>query len=113
MGPNYNFMGHGYSGGNFAPISNKIVVKSLEDALRRYADFNSEMLYVDANQNLLYNIYTDVRGEKTYDIFEVKKREPVDVKNNNDAIMEKLNELSVKVEELYGKRNVEQTGSKQ
>lgn len=112
------FNRNGYMGpanNNFAPVSNKIIVKNLEDALRRYADFDSEMLYIDANQNLLYNVYTDVRGEKTYDIYEVKKIEPVKEQTvNNDTInqiLNKLENLSNKVEDLYAKRDVEQTAT--
>lgn len=108
---NRNWMG---PQNNFAPTSNKIVVKSLEDALRRYADFNSEMLYIDANKNLLYNVYTDVRGEKTYDVYEVRKQEQpqTNQQTDNDKIMSMLQELNTKVEDLYGKYNAQQTGSK-
>lgn len=98
---------------NFSPMSNKIVVQSLEDALRRFADFDSDMVYWDANQNLMYNVYTNVRGEKSFDIYEFKKVEPVKPKQDDGSlqiIMDKLNDLNNKVEELYGKYDVKQTG---
>ena len=99
---------------NFSPMSNKIVVQSLEDALRRFADFDSDMVYWDANQNLMYNVYTNVRGEKSFEIYEFKKVEPIKPKQETDGslqlIMDKLNELNNKVEELYGKYDVKQTG---
>lgn len=99
---------------NFSPMSNKIVVQSLEDALRRFADFDSDMVYWDVNQNLMYNVYTNVRGEKSFEVYEFKKVEPVKSKQNTDSsleiIMNKLNELNNKVEELYGKYDVKSTG---
>ena len=95
-------------------MSNKIVVQSLEDALGRFADFDSDMVYWDANQNLMYNVYTNVRGTKSFEVYEFKKVEPVKPKSEGDAslqlIMDKLNELNNKVEELYGKYDVKSTG---
>ena len=109
MNPNY--MG---PRNNFAPTSNKIVVKNLEDALRRYADFNSEMLYIDANQNLLYNVYTDNIGGKSYDVYEVVKKDKPDYNQRTEdyqKIMSQLNDLSRKIEDLYGKYNAGETAN--
>lgn len=70
--PNFN-NGYGY-GGMFngmqpqapSPKTNVILVTSLEDALSRYAEPNSNMVYFDQDKPLAYNIMTDIQGRKTH-----------------------------------------------
>jgi hypothetical protein len=87
------------------PQTNKIVVNSLEEALGSYSDFNSNITYWDRNQNLLYDVYTDGRGQKTYDIFEVKLR--TNLPKTNDDYDARLKTLEQKMEEIYGKHNAQ------
>lgn len=59
--------------GNFQPQmtqqpmrTNKIFVTSLEDALNRYAEPNTIMVYRHQDEKFEYEITTDVQGKKTY-----------------------------------------------
>ena len=113
---NYNGMGYpnnGYPGGQLAPMSNKIVVTSLQDALSRYADFNSDMAYWDVDKNVIYNVYTNVRGEKQYEVFTITKQSMEQPKSNTqyDDLLAKINEIGKKVDDLYGKYNVKQSST--
>ena len=66
-------------GTNYAPQqqtqmrTNKIYVMSLEDALNRYADPNTIMLYRQQDEAFEYEIATDSFGKKTYKVFEVRQ----------------------------------------
>lgn len=67
-----NFPYYGY--GNIQPQpmrTNKIFVTSLEDALNRYADNNTIMVYRHQDENLEYEITTDSYGKKTYKTFKL------------------------------------------
>jgi len=52
--------------------TNKIFVTSLEDALNRYADPNTVILYRHQDEKYEYEITTDGFGKKTYKTFEIK-----------------------------------------
>lgn len=54
------------------PKTNKILVTSLTDALGRTAEPNTEILYIDQDNPLLYQISIDMQGRKTYRTFEIK-----------------------------------------
>ena len=97
-----------YSQQNFNRNTNKFTVNSLEEALSRYTDFNSNIVYWDSQRNILYDVYTDGRGNKTYDIFEVSriKTETSNVQTNNYE--ERFKSIESKLEELYGKYNAQQ-----
>lgn len=53
------------------PRTNKIFVTSLEDALNRPADPNSEVIYLDQDKPFLYQVMNDMQGRKTYKTFEL------------------------------------------
>ena len=51
--------------------SNKIFVTSIEDALSRYAEPNSEMIYLNQDKPLLYEIKTDSQGRKMVNAYNI------------------------------------------
>lgn len=80
MNQNY---GYGYNngyGGNYGsgygapapaptynpqPATNKIYVTSAEDAMQRFANPNSVMVYVLQDESAIFEVYTDAQGRKT------------------------------------------------
>ena len=58
-------------GNSSVPKTNMIMVTSLEDAMLRYAEPNSNMLYIDQDKPLGYRIMTDMQGRKTYKIVDL------------------------------------------
>lgn len=54
------------------PRTNKILVTSLTDAMSRTAEPNTEILYIDQDNPLLYQVSIDMQGRKTYRTFEIK-----------------------------------------
>lgn len=51
--------------------SNKIFVTSIDDALSRYADPNSEMIYLNQDKPLLYEVKTDSQGRKMVNTYNI------------------------------------------
>lgn len=47
------------------PKTNKIYVTGIEDATSRMAEPNSEMLYRHQDDQILYEVFTDLQGKKT------------------------------------------------
>lgn len=101
----------------FVPITNKVFVSSLEDALNRPADYNSQMVYFDQNKDVLYDVCTNGRGEKSWAIINLALGETsASAMNaqqaNNDRLLQRISELEKKLEEVVnGKHNVEQTNA--
>lgn len=54
------------------PKSNKIWVTSLEDALARAVEPNSEYIYLHQDQPLLIEVKTDIQGKKVTRVLELK-----------------------------------------
>jgi hypothetical protein len=100
----------------FVPTSNKQFVDSLEHALSLPADYNSENVYFDKNIDVMYNICTNGRGEKSYTILEIKvKNTQNNAQSGADLYAvydERLKRLEHDMEVLNGKYNVEQTNTK-
>ena len=70
--------------------TNKIYVMSLEDALNRYADPNTIILYRQQDEKYEYEVTTDVYGKKTYAIYEIKPYSaPQDTKQTQSDIVSK------------------------
>lgn len=46
------------------PSTNKIYVVSAEDAMSRYAQPNTVMFYVQQDETMVYEVYTDMQGKK-------------------------------------------------
>ena len=84
--------------------TNKIFVTSLEDALNRNAEPNSEVVYLHQDQNLLFEIKTDMQGRKTYQTYQfapykAESTAPVEAptfvtKKEFDELVQKVNELT-------------------
>lgn len=111
--PNYG-SSTGTQFNQFVPISNKTFVSSLEDALNRPCEYNSQMVYFDQNKDVLYDICTNGRGEKSWAIINLTLGETSASARANhqvttDKLLQKINELEQKLEVLNGKYNAQQT----
>lgn len=94
--------------------TNKIFVTSLEDALNRYADPNTVILYRHQDEKLEYEITTDGYGKKTYKTLEVRpysapqeqKQGMTDTisKSEFDAVKSRLDSLEKEVLKKYKKQ---------
>lgn len=115
--------------GNYAPQmaqptqmrTNKIFVTSLQDALNRYADPNTVILYCHQDEQLEYEITTDNQGKKTYKTLEIRPYSaPQDTKQERtatiskeefDAVKSRIDNLEREVIEHYKEeRKVEKNG---
>lgn len=68
-------------GGNFQAQppqmrTNKIYVTSLEDALNRYAEPNTIIVYRHQDEKLEYEIMTDIQGKKSYKVLKLSDFTP-------------------------------------
>jgi hypothetical protein len=87
--------------------TNKIFVTSLEDALNRNAEPNSEVVYLHQDQNLLFEIKTDAQGRKVYQTYQFapyKAESAAPETETRYATKDELNALASKVNELLGKK---------
>ena len=82
--------------------TNKIFVTSFEEAMGRYADPNSIMIYLHQNQPIFYEISTDQYGKKSGATYEYKAFTQAESKQNY-ATQEQLNTLQAQIEELKQK----------
>ena len=93
-----------------SPIrTNKIFVTSLEDALNRNAEPNSEVVYLHQDQNLLFEIKTDMQGRKTYQTYQFapyKAENAAPATETPYATKDELNALASKVDELLNKKEM-------
>lgn len=73
----------GYPNNSFK--TNKIFVTSLQDALSRSTERDSEYVYFHQDLDILYNVRTDQVGRKTYLIVDLieHKDEPKQAEQNN------------------------------
>lgn len=65
----YGNYGYGYQPQPMQPKTNKIFVTSLEEALARPSEPNSEIIYLHQNEPLLFEIVTDMQGRKAVKTF--------------------------------------------
>lgn len=91
---------------NASPKTNKILVVSLEDALNRYAEPNSEMIYINQDQPLLYQVHTDYMGKKTYLIMDLVEHKATSTQSNTDYVTKADVEKIVK-EQIEAMKNGE------
>ncbi len=87
------------------PRTNKIFVTSLEDAMSKPAEPNTEIIYLHQTEPLLFQIYTDMQGKKSASVFTLavaqeKGPEP------NPVSRKEFDELKAKIEELTKGGNV-------
>ena len=121
--PQYPQFGRGHRGGmipnynQFVPSTNKQFVRSLEEALSLPADFNSQNAYFDVNQNVIYDVCTNGRGEKSWAIFDIAPRQnsanianATVASNAVDPYEERFKKIENTLEVLVnGKRDAKQT----
>ena len=88
------------------PSTNKVFVVSLDDALSRFSSPNSVMLYVLQDETMVFEVYTDEQGKKSF-----KARQLVDAptqdgtngaKGGDFVSRQEFDELKAMVEALKG-----------
>ena len=55
----------------FPPTGNVVYADSLEHALSMPTGYHSDNVYFDSTRNFMYRIYTNERGEKSYQVFDI------------------------------------------
>lgn len=109
--PNQRGQTAGYS--QFVPSTNKAFVRSLEEALSLPAHLNSQNVYFDINKDVMYDICTNGRGEKSWAILNISLQQTSSgkaVSGNPDPYEERFKSIENKLEAiLNGKYNAEQT----
>ena len=100
--------------GAFVPSTNKRFARSLEEALSFPADLNSQNIYFDVDKDIMYDICTNGRGEKSWAIFKVSlvQNSTNSAQANTSSIEERMKTLETRLEELInGKHNAQQTNA--
>lgn len=101
--------------------TNKIFVTSLEDALNRYAEPNTIMVYRHQDEKFEYEIMTDSQGKKSYKTLVLgdysaqnseKPQEPTYAsKEEFDAVKQRLEALESEITKKYKEeRRIEKKG---
>ena len=101
--------------------TNKIFVTSLEDALNRYAEPNTIMVYRHQDEKFEYEIMTDSQGKKSYKTLVLgdysaqnseKPQEPTYAsKEEFDAVKQRLEALESEITKKYKEeRKIEKKG---
>ena len=62
---------YGAQNGAQPPKTNKIFVTSVEEAMARAVEPNTELIYLHQDQPLLIEVYTDAQGKKTPQLFDI------------------------------------------
>ena len=65
---------YGNMQGQAQPMTNKIYVTSGQEALSRFANFNSVTVYFSQDESTIFEVYTDMQGNKS-----IKARKLVDL----------------------------------
>lgn len=96
------------------PKTNKVWVTSLEDAMARSVEPNSEYIYLHQDKPLLIEVKTDSQGRKTTRVMELKdyveQPKPEMPMPNNFPTREEFEVLQGKIkalEEKFGKEVIE------
>lgn len=92
----------------FPPTGNVMVVDNLEHALSMPTGYHSDNVYFDATQNLMYRVYTNEVGEKSYLVFELLVRQPNQEQSKSpvtSADLETYNQRLCTLENLLGVNN--------
>ena len=91
--------------------SNKLLVTSLEEALTRNAPLNSKIVYIHQDENLEFEIFTDINGRKTYTVFKRIIETEENRKQNSGVSREEYLELREKIKNLEAKLEVKNAKS--
>ena len=100
-------------GNRFPPTGNIVCVDSLEHALSMPTGYHSENVYFDNNQNVMYRVYTNELGEKSYLIFDILVHQAKPVENPQvtlDSLAERMTHVENILEVRNGKSNVSPNG---
>jgi hypothetical protein len=101
--------------------TNKIYVTSLEDALNRYAEPNTIMVYRHQDERLEYEIITDAQGKKNYKTLvlgdysapqaDKQVQTPIISAEEFDSLKERIKALESEVLKKYKEeRRIEKSG---
>lgn len=86
------------------PVTNKIYVTSLEDAMARFSNPNSIMEYTLQDESMKFEITTNAVGKKEYKVFKMVESKPEEkaksVDMSNYITIEQFNALQGKFEAL-------------
>lgn len=83
--------------------TNKVFVTSLEDALNRYAEPNTIMVYRHQDEKFEYEIMTDMQGKKTYKTLALTDYSTVEPQKEEKGILipeETLNAIEGRISAL-------------
>lgn len=67
--------------------TNKVFVTSLEDALNRYAEPNTIMVYRHQDEKFEYEVMTDMQGKKTYKTLALSEYSGVEPQKNDGGVV--------------------------
>ncbi len=81
------------------PATNKIYVVSAEDAMSRYAQPNTIMLYVRQDESEIYEVYTDGQGKKAIRVRRLTDA-PAEPKGGEFVTRSEFDSLKAMVEKL-------------
>ena len=105
--PNYQGYYNNYQQQAFQPKTNKVWVISLEDAMARSVEPNSEYIYLHQDKPLLIEVKTDSQGKKTARVMELKdyveQPKPEMDMSNNFPTREEFEVLQGKIKALEDK----------
>ena len=80
---NYNYNPYANMQGQTQPLTNKIYVTSGEEALSRFANFNSITVYFSQDESTIFEVYTDMQGKKSIKARKLVDLEPAKPKDEN------------------------------
>lgn len=87
------------------PRTNKIFVTSLDEAMSKPAEPNTEIIYLHQTEPLLFQIYTDMQGKKSASVFTLAVAQ--EKGQNSDMVSRKeFEELKAKIDELTKEANI-------
>lgn len=105
----------GWSGTSYPPqpqprlITNKSYVTSLEEALLKTTERNSDMIHFNQDKNEFYCVKVDLEGRKTWAVFTYNIP---DQEENTPATKADIAELVKRIEDLERASNKAPTGKK-
>lgn len=92
------------------PKTNKIYVTSLDDALLRYADNNTIMVYIQQDEQAIFEIFTDMQGRKSYKIRKLSDYEQPQIQtkeqSNDYVTRQEFENLETKINKLLKEKGV-------
>ena len=86
------------------PKTNKIFVTSLQEAMSRPAEPNTEIIYLHQNEPFLFQITTDIQGIKTQKTFRLIAEEKQEKKEFDYVARSEFEELKAKLETLFANK---------